>query len=490
MMRMRSIRQLIAVLVFCVSLLLMSSVAFAEGGIFTEHEVTVDSDTYYFTLEFNEGVEVNKVVSSNTKVVSVEELDDYESFGTCVYLYRQGPGKATITATDSAGNTDTCIVTAEPEPLTLDQETIVLDKYDYEGYYDDDSSEHIEVLSETNDLKSVTSSNTAVAKATLTAKKEFKIIPVSTGTATITATDIYNQTATVTIEISPKYVDEMKYLGMLHEACEGSYMEYGDTQIEFTTGESKNASALKNVKIQVEVGGTNYIGTYMGYSDDCYRYIVKGVPIKPVGTKTKYTLTIGEATYVYSSTIKRNSLPKNAYAGTTNDKYTYIYSGKALRPKVGVDCWFENGSEDSSILKSGRDYKVKYTSNKNVGKAKVTVTGIGNYSGSISFNFTIIPKGTSLAKLKSAKKAMTVTWKKQAKKMAKSRITGYQVKYSLKKNMSAAKTVNVKGYAKTSKKISKLKGKKKYYVQIRTYKKVGSKTYYSKWSAKKTVKTK
>ena len=52
------------------------------------------------------------------------------------------------------------------------------------------------------------------------------------------------------------------------------------------------------------------------------------------------------------------------------------------------------------------------------------------------------------------------------------------------------KTVTVKGYSKTSKKVTKLKGGKKYYVKIRTYKTVGGKKFYSSWSKVKTVKTK
>lgn len=43
---------------------------------------------------------------------------------------------------------------------------------------------------------------------------------------------------------------------------------------------------------------------------------------------------------------------------------------------------------------------------------------------------------------------------------------------------------------KTSKTISKLKAKKKYYVRIRTYKTVNGKKYCSVWSAKKSIKTK
>ena len=58
-----------------------------------------------------------------------------------------------------------------------------------------------------------------------------------------------------------------------------------------------------------------------------------------------------------------------------------------------------------------------------------------------------------------------------------------------KSSMKGAKTVTVKGYKKTTRKISKLKAKKKYYVQVRTYKIVKSKKYYSSWSKKKAVKT-
>ena len=55
--------------------------------------------------------------------------------------------------------------------------------------------------------------------------------------------------------------------------------------------------------------------------------------------------------------------------------------------------------------------------------------------------------------------------------------------------MSKAKKVKVKGYNKKSKVIKSLRAKKYYYVQVRTYAKLGGKTYYSKWSKKKKVRT-
>ena len=101
------------------------------------------------------------------------------------------------------------------------------------------------------------------------------------------------------------------------------------------------------------------------------------------------------------------------------------------------------------------------------------------------------PKGTTIKAPKAAKKALTVNWTKQASKMSVSTITGYQVQLATNKTFTKGKKqVNVKGYKKTSYKATKLKAKPKYFVRVRTYKKVGSTTYYSSWSAIKNIKTK
>ena len=55
--------------------------------------------------------------------------------------------------------------------------------------------------------------------------------------------------------------------------------------------------------------------------------------------------------------------------------------------------------------------------------------------------------------------------------------------------MTGAKIKTVKGYGKKYKKVRRLKARKYYYVQVRTYKKVSGKNYYSGWSKVKRVKT-
>ena len=113
----------------------------------------------------------------------------------------------------------------------------------------------------------------------------------------------------------------------------------------------------------------------------------------------------------------------------------------------------------------------------------MTIIGIGRYGGSISKNFAIIPKGTALVSLTPAAKKMTVKWKKQA-----AQTTGYQIQYSLDKSFkTGTKTITKKGTSTVSLLISGLKSKKKYYVRIRTYKTIGTKNYYSAWSALKAA---
>ena len=56
--------------------------------------------------------------------------------------------------------------------------------------------------------------------------------------------------------------------------------------------------------------------------------------------------------------------------------------------------------------------------------------------------------------------------------------------------MVNAGTAKATSYKTTAKKIKNLKSKQKYYVQIRTYKTVNGKPYYSEWSKAKTFTTK
>lgn len=167
------------------------------------------------------------------------------------------------------------------------------------------------------------------------------------------------------------------------------------------------------------------------------------------------------------------------------DKYSY--NGKTRKPAVTV--------KDGSTKLSSSQYSISYPkTSRNVGIYTVSVTLKGNYSGTGKATFRINPKGTSLTGLTGGKKKITVRWKKQSAKMASSKITGYQIQYSTKKNFkSGVRTRNVTGAGKTSCTVSSLRTKKTYYVRVRTYKTVKNGTastkLYSPWSKSRSVRT-
>lgn len=142
-------------------------------------------------------------------------------------------------------------------------------------------------------------------------------------------------------------------------------------------------------------------------------------------------------------------------------------------------------------LKNDTDYTVSYQNGrKNVGKYTVTVKLKGNYSGTAKKTFTIKPKSTSISSVTAKSKGFNLKWKKQA-----TQTTGYEIQYSTDKTFKKNnKTVIISKNSTTSKSVSKLTGKKKYYVRIRTYKtvKIDDKNtkIYSAWSGAKTITTK
>ena len=160
-----------------------------------------------------------------------------------------------------------------------------------------------------------------------------------------------------------------------------------------------------------------------------------------------------------------------------------VYTGKALTPEVSVMLGDEELEQDD-------DFTVRYVDNINPGTAKAIVTGAGAYTGTKTVSFTIALGQVEISKLKAAKRAFVVTWARQ-----QSGNVGYQIRYSTKKSMNGSSLKTVAKNKTTKLKVKKagkkkLKRKKRYFVQVRTYKTIGKRTYYSAWSSKRSVKTK
>ena len=199
----------------------------------------------------------------------------------------------------------------------------------------------------------------------------------------------------------------------------------------------------------------------------------------------------GKGNYTGQRTMTFEISAKNIYElSYTPDlsKKTYTYTGQALKPQVNFTFTVtgkQNAVLGQKTLVEGVDYTITYADNKKVGVAGVMVIGKGNFSGSRIMSFKIRPQDTKLKKLVKGKKKLKAKWAKKDKQ-----VTGYVVMCSTKKDFSSnVKKVKVKkGTTKYT--FKNLKSKKKYYVRVRTYKKVMGITYYSSWSNVMKIKTK
>ena len=184
----------------------------------------------------------------------------------------------------------------------------------------------------------------------------------------------------------------------------------------------------------------------------------------------------------YEKCINCSSIVNRTAIGSIKDVSlsgtSYTYNGSAKTPKAVVKD--RNGKTISSSY-----YTISYRSNTSVGKASAVITFKNLYKGSTTLEFTINPGKTSISAVTALTKGFTVKWKKNT-----TQTTGYQIQYSTNSSFKSAVTKTISSNTTVSKKVTGLKTGTKYYVRVRTYRKVGSTSYVSGWSAKKSVKTK
>ena len=287
------------------------------------------------------------------------------------------------------------------------------------------------------------------------------------GTATVIVNGIVQYTGSIskTFTINPASQNiqklETRYGGFFVDwaqkgSATGYEIQYA-TNYDFTNAETKRLTANKpdTVTISGLYRGHNYFVRVRSYT------IVKGStyygewsPIKNVVTASKNMSSVS------ISNISNKSFTGTAITQSANLKY--------------------NGS----TLKNGRDYTVSYSSNKNIGTATIKFTGKGSYGGVVTKTFKINPAKQNIQNLTSKSKSFFIDWAQ------KGSATGYEIQYATNSKFSGAKKVTVTNNKTDKKTISKLSGKKKYYVRVRSYTTVKGKKYYGAWSSTKSVTTK
>lgn len=256
----------------------------------------------------------------------------------------------------------------------------------------------------------------------------------------------------------------------------GAYAEFklGDVTYSGVFTKQKDESAEGREVIVFTAAGSDN-STIWGAQHFNHEFTSTGI--------TKATLTKDGKIYTACSLCREEDVNGVYTVISKPAKFTlsatkYTYSGKAFKPAVIV-------KDGKSAVIPASNYTVTYSNNKNVGTASVKIVFKGNFSGTKTLSFTINPKNTSISKITAVKQGFKVSIKKYT-----TQTTGYQVQYSTDKNFKKGNKTETLGNKTTSKTITKLKAKKKYYVRIRTYKTVSGKKYYSAWSATKAITTK
>ena len=211
---------------------------------------------------------------------------------------------------------------------------------------------------------------------------------------------------------------------------------------------------------------------------------------KTLKNGTDYTVSYSNNTKVGTATVKITG--KGNYTGSVSKTYsiknnfkkatvsgisTKAFTGKKITQSITV-------KYNGKTLKNGTDYTVSYSSNKNIGTATVKITGKGSYTGTITKTFKINPAKQEIQKLTAKSKAFFVDWAQ------KGSATGYEIQYATNSKFTSAKKVTITNKKTDKTTISKLSGKKKYYVRVRSYTTVKGTKYYGAWSSVKNVTTK
>ena len=173
------------------------------------------------------------------------------------------------------------------------------------------------------------------------------------------------------------------------------------------------------------------------------------------------------------SAAKKQATVKWAKEASASDhRVSYRLSGASKWNRI-----WANGSTSVTIsgLKAKGLYEFKVNSVYESGDRMI-------YSDDSNISYGYIAT-VSKVKTEGKKKSIKVSWKQDKS------ASGYQVRYSLKKNMKGAVTVNVVSGKKACT-IKKLKQKTRYYVQVRPLKKSGEAVYTGSWTKKRVVRTK
>jgi len=254
---------------------------------------------------------------------------------------------------------------------------------------------------------------------------------IKAGTAIITVTGKgeYTGTKDISFKILPKKLTSPTISAIPDKTYTGSEIKPSltvkDGDRTLTSNTDYTLAYKNNVNAGTAAVTVTFKGNYTGSKDVKFRIVPKkltyptissipnqpytGSAIKPTPTvkdgnktltrNTDYTLTYknntnagtatvtvtGKGNYTGSKSVTFRILTKKLTSPTVSSIPDKTYTGSPICPTPTV-------KDGNKTLTRNTDYTLTYKNNTNVGTATVTVTFKGNYSGSKSVTFRILPK--------------------------------------------------------------------------------------------------
>lgn len=193
--------------------------------------------------------------------------------------------------------------------------------------------------------------------------------------------------------------------------------------------------------------------------------------------KTWRLLVIGAITIAISLILNCN----NKVLATDAERVSIL----DLNYKIDTSVHTYTGGERNAVvkiyngktkLKLNKDYTVTYKNNVEIGKAKVTVKGIGKYTGTIKKSYYIAPMKNKIRSVmfNSIFTKATITWTRDPK------VSGYALYMSESKNGKYIKIKHITGNKTITYTKKNLDPNKMYYFKVSSYKVYGEKNIFSK----------
>ena len=436
------------------------------------HKDAIDKSSKSFTYSFSSDIVSSDEIEYHVDDEKIAKIESYSAKNKTFKITAKHAGKTGVTICPKGfdpkinGVTFTVKTTADIKGIKLKNKTVrsgnaesVVDSIKNSlGDYIDDSAESLNLI--TNNTLEFKSSNPNIATVDnngMVSVKNIGPVDISCFAYAPDGTEVANAACTLTCKIG---IDDLTMTNVTDKVYTGqdikpavvvkgkgkTLKEGVDYSIKY-----KNNRRVGEASIVIECKG-NYAGE-----------VVKTFKILP-----RKVNNLGQVGSGKSTAVTWNKLDEAA-------GYEVAIVEKGKYKKLGTTKSFKFSLKKLSVKKS---YKIAVRAYGKDSDGKV-------YYG--AYEVTTVAPGVGrvkIKKLKVGKKKITITWKKIKG------ISGYEVYMSTNKNKGFKKIATIKKAKKVKFTKKKLKSKKKYYFQVRAFKKVGKKKIYGAFSKVKSKKVK